>query len=83
MVSLTDHLKWPKTDAVGAVSITNMVLKKDLTVCWEWTVSALENEHHIIKHTHGLSASGLFDENLRPPRWLCVANSHDNDSNLC
>lgn len=48
----------------------NVFFKKDLTVCWEWTESALEDEHHIIKHTLSLSASGPFDEDLRPPGWL-------------
>lgn len=63
--------KKPKqNDPDDTISTINVFFKKDLTVCWEWTESALEDEHHIIKHTLSLSASGPFDKDLRPLGWM-------------
>lgn len=55
---------------------------QDLTVRWEWTVSAFEDEKHVIKYTHSLSASGLFDHILWPSLWLRLAIWHNNDSRV-
>lgn len=63
------------------VTVFKKVLQ-DLTVRWEWTASAFEDEQHIIKYTHSLSASGLFDQILWPSLWLRLAIWHNNDSSL-
>ncbi len=65
-----------KTASTSSVLTDVYILRKvlqDLTVCWESTESAFEDEQQIIKHTHSLSASGLFDGSnfiALPPKAL-------------